>query len=50
MLSLLELTSLLGLLANSLGFLLASRSILSSLGLHVEVNTSRNYHNINTPS
>jgi hypothetical protein len=46
----LELTSLLGLLANSLGFILASRSILFSSGSHVEVNTSHSYHNINTSS
>jgi hypothetical protein len=32
---------------NSLGFLLASQNILFSLGLHVEVNTSHSYHNIN---
>jgi hypothetical protein len=32
---------------NALGLLLASRNILFSSGLHVEVNTSRNYHNIN---
>jgi hypothetical protein len=32
---------------NALGFLLASQNILFSSGLHVEVNTSRSYHNIN---
>ena len=45
---LLEPTILLGLLANSLGFLLASQSILFSSGLYVEVNTSRIYHDINS--
>jgi hypothetical protein len=34
-------------MSKALGFLLAFQNILFLSGLHVEVNTSRNYHNIN---
>jgi hypothetical protein len=35
-------------MSNDLGFLLASWNILFSPGLHVEINTSHSYHNINS--
>jgi hypothetical protein len=35
-------------MSNALGFLLASHNILFLSGLHMEANTSRNYHDINT--